>query len=164
MLNNSSNENDGDLNQRNPAIVEEYQPRAQERIKDKIFQVAVGVVAVGATSALSFGICAGATRGDSKCLVLTGLIAGMASCGSALFMYCFNSFRSQLSLINQVPRLESEIVVGMPFSSVSSFVPEIISVSQTSSPRLSLYLERVEALSRDRSSSLSQISVSDISL
>ena len=135
---NSSNENDGDLNQRiTPVIVEEYQPRAQERIRDQISQVALGVVAVGATSALSFGICAGVTRDPSQCLIPAGLIAGMTACSSALFMYFFASFRGQLSLINQVARLESEIVVGMPFSSVSPSAPELNSASREHSPRSS---------------------------
>ena len=161
MLNNSSNENDGNLNQRNPAIVEEYQPRAQERIRDQIFQVAVGVVAVGATSALSFGICAGVTRDPSQCLIPAGLIAGMTTCSSALFIYFFASFRSQLPLINQVARLESEIAVGMPFSSVSPSAPEIIPASQSSSPRLFSDLERGESLSNEINN-LSQNSVSEI--
>lgn len=137
MLNNSSDENDGNLNQRNPAIVEEYQPRAQERIRDQIFQVALGVVAVGAASALSFGICAGVTRDPSQCFIPAGLTAGMTACSSALFMYFFASFRGQLPLINQVARLESEIVVGMPFSSVSPSAPELNSASREHSPRSS---------------------------
>ena len=138
MLNNSSNENDGDLNQRiTPAIVEEYRLGVQERIKDKIFQVAVGIVAVGATSALSFGICAGVTRDPSQCLIPAGLTAGMTACSSALFMYFFASFRGQLSLINQVARLESEIVVGIPVSSVPPSAPELNLASGVLSPRSS---------------------------
>ena len=119
MLNNLSNENNGELNQRiAPVIVEEYRPGVQERIKDKISQVALGFVAVGATSALSFGICAGVTRDPSQCIVPPVITAIIIASVILTANSLASSLRNHLSSIHQVATLESEIVVGIPVSNV----------------------------------------------
>jgi hypothetical protein len=124
---------DNSNNQNPPASsVEEYEPERRERVADTCNQVgklAVVAILAGATSALSFGICAGVTRDALQCLIPAGLIAGMTACSSALFMYFFASFRSQLSLINQVARLDSEIAVGIPVFSGLPTAPELNSAS-----------------------------------
>ncbi len=137
--------------------VQENAPARSERMRSVLGVVqALGVV--GATSALAFGICAGATKGDtSQCVTPPVIVAITSSLVAVIGMNLKSSFEAFQSEINQVPSASlvasanptlvasaNPTLVGIPVLSGFPTAPELNLASGAPSPRASLDLERGE--------------------
>ena len=144
-------------NNQNPVAseVQENAPAMSEGMKNAV-KVVVALGVVGATSALAFGICVGATKGDTSQCVAPPIISAMVATPVIFVLNHVNSsLRSWQSEMNPVPsaslvaNVNPTLVAsgnppleGIPVFSGSPSAPELNLASGAPSPISSSDLER----------------------
>jgi hypothetical protein len=144
------------------SIVQENVPARSERMRSVLGAVqALGFVV--STSALTFGICVGATNGNTSQCVASPVIAAMVATPVIFVLNHFNSsLRIWQSEMNPVPSASlvanvNPTLVGITVSSGFPTAPELNSASGAPSPRASLYLEMEEESLQNRTNHINQI-------
>jgi hypothetical protein len=144
-------------NNQNPVAseVQENAPAMSEGMKNAV-KVVVALGVVVATSALTFGICVGATKGDtSQCVappIISAMVATPVIIGYNYLNDYLRSFQSEMNPVSSAslaasvnPTLVASAnptLVGIPVLSGFPTAPELNSASGAPSPRASLDLER----------------------
>jgi len=161
-------------NNQNPvaSIVQENAPARSERMRSVLGAVqALGVVV--ATSALTFGICVGATKGDTSQCVAPPVIAAMVVSPVILILSHVNSslrsFQSEMNPVSSASLVASAnptlvasanpTLVGIPVLSGFPTAPELNLASGAPLPRASLDLERGGASPQNITNPINQINV-----